>query len=537
MNHIELFTGCGGLALGLVKADFKLLMANELSPMAAQTFVYNFFNEDLEKLAREEENGENVKLLHTLWLSSKYNSLKDRLKENPFEYPAIENGFSDIPDSAKNLCGKMIVGSIVTLNKHLRENPKFCDELNSVFAEKGGLDVVTGGPPCQGFSLAGKRIKDDHKNSLPMEFINFVNITRPKVALLENVSGILRPFLDDNGNSHYAWYEVAKGFASIGYIPLCLHLNARHVGVAQNRPRFFMISVREDVLKAIDRTSTASNNLLLRSTYELFSQSVSFFEKITNTGLELEYGHLDFIDATIADGAKKLKGTIFENLATSKDRSVYKAIRDLASNSEKMSTYVKAINKLFRIRDNVSKIENHELRKHSPQVERRFRIYQILRDIDDNSVTKNVLRILRGQAQELSEDAWKKLSDCRFLLEHGEDDFFNEKKELENFLQQHSTQKHSQKSLVKDKPAPTALTIPDDVCHYDSNQLRVLTVREMARIQSFPDSFIFKSKITTGGDLRKFEVPQYTQVGNAVPPLFGYQIGKSLKKLLSAISG
>lgn len=57
----------------------------------------------------------------------------------------------------------------------------------------------------------------------------------------------------------------------------------------------------------------------------------------------------------------------------------------------------------------------------------------------------------------------------------------------------------------------------------------------MARIQSFPDNFVFRSKVTTGGQMRKFEVPQYTQVGNAVPPLLGLAIGKIIKTLLSKL--
>jgi DNA (cytosine-5)-methyltransferase 1 len=57
----------------------------------------------------------------------------------------------------------------------------------------------------------------------------------------------------------------------------------------------------------------------------------------------------------------------------------------------------------------------------------------------------------------------------------------------------------------------------------------------MARIQSFPDGFVFKSKVTTGGQMRKYEVPQYTQVGNAVPPLLGFAIGSVVKRLLDKI--
>ena len=57
----------------------------------------------------------------------------------------------------------------------------------------------------------------------------------------------------------------------------------------------------------------------------------------------------------------------------------------------------------------------------------------------------------------------------------------------------------------------------------------------MARIQSFPDNFVFRSKVTTGGKMRKFEVPQYTQVGNAVPPLLGLALGKSVAELLKLL--
>ena len=70
------------------------------------------------------------------------------------------------------------------------------------------------------------------------------------------------------------------------------------------------------------------------------------------------------------------------------------------------------------------------------------------------------------------------------------------------------------------------MTIPDDYVHYA--EPRVLTVREEARLQSFPDTFEFKGKETTGGKLRGQEVPQYTQVGNAVPPLLAKAIGETI---------
>lgn len=57
--------------------------------------------------------------------------------------------------------------------------------------------------------------------------------------------------------------------------------------------------------------------------------------------------------------------------------------------------------------------------------------------------------------------------------------------------------------------------------HYHHDELRTLTVLEMARFQSFPDNFLFRSKVTTGGQMGRFEVPQYAQVGNVVPFLLG----------------
>lgn len=90
-----------------------------------------------------------------------------------------------------------------------------------------------------------------------------------------------------------------------------------------------------------------------------------------------------------------------------------------------------------------------------------------------------------------------------------------------------------ERSLISDKlnytvldplgQSPTVVTIPDDFIHYAKP--RTLTVREMARLQSFDDDFVFQGKRTTGGDLRKSDIPQYTLVGNAVPPLMARAIG------------
>lgn len=90
------------------------------------------------------------------------------------------------------------------------------------------------------------------------------------------------------------------------------------------------------------------------------------------------------------------------------------------------------------------------------------------------------------------------------------------------------TKKRNYTCLSEDRPSTTIMTIGDDYAHYGAN--RSLTVREMARLQSFDDSFVFQGKRSTGGEKRKLETPQFTQVGNAVPPLMAHAIALEILK-------
>ena len=97
------------------------------------------------------------------------------------------------------------------------------------------------------------------------------------------------------------------------------------------------------------------------------------------------------------------------------------------------------------------------------------------------------------------------------------------------------TRKNSRKRLDPEGQAPTMVTLPDDFIHpYED---RILSVREMARFQSFDDSFEFLGKRTTGGEKRKVEVPQYTQVGNAVAPLVAKAVAEAISIALKKEAG
>ncbi|MGX1927161.1 DNA cytosine methyltransferase [Vibrio sp. NH-7] len=517
MNHIELFAGCGGLSLGLDSVGFELLLANEISPMAAETFTYNFFKENLLEKADNQEKPENA-----LWVSSQFEELKPRLRENPFEYPELGKGVNDFETYAPHqLKGKMLVGDIKHINQLLSENQELKNSISHAFNGTNlGVDLVSGGPPCQSFSMAGMRKKDCDKNSLPWEFAKFVEHVQPKIALLENVTGILRPFSDDDGNKYHAWFEVAKVFASLNYVPLCLHINAKYAGVAQNRPRFIMISVRRDYLNNIIHTFSEKEQTLFESGIAL-SNSM-------NDNIEPEFGILQCFDVEKQENA--FKNTFLQSLIQFKGHefSVKQAIDDLCTNNAK-SYYVNLINDLLGER--TEEIDNFTPKMNSESVQRRFRIYQVLTKVS-KTTEKEVKEVLKGKEVELTDIAAQELMGFDFLFENEQSlRKAIDGEEILSLLLAHKTKKQTQKALNPDAPAPAALSIPDDACHYDP--LRTLTVREMARVQSFPDSFVFRSKLSTGGLSRRFEVPQYTQVGNAVPPLLGRTLGYIIKDLLN----
>lgn len=91
------------------------------------------------------------------------------------------------------------------------------------------------------------------------------------------------------------------------------------------------------------------------------------------------------------------------------------------------------------------------------------------------------------------------------------------------------TGKNQQRAISRDSvPMITVVSIPDDYVHYNERMPRTLSVRECARLQTFPDHFHFLGKRTSGGIRRRIEVPQYTQVGNAVPPRVARALGEMI---------
>jgi DNA (cytosine-5)-methyltransferase 1 len=103
------------------------------------------------------------------------------------------------------------------------------------------LDILSGGPPCQGFSLAGQRIGDDPRNKLFLDFVRVANYFRPKFVVFENVSGIMSM---QNGAVQHA---IITEFKRIGYSCHSALLNAADYGVPQFRKRYILIASRDKI--------------------------------------------------------------------------------------------------------------------------------------------------------------------------------------------------------------------------------------------------------------------------------------------------
>jgi len=533
LTHIELFAGCGGMSLGLDSAGFELFFANELSPMAGETFAYNILNENLNSLSKERKNASK-----SLWIKSNYpqNDLENRLRENPFS--TATGKFSDLSKNI-NLKEKLLIGNIDHLLDFLDKNPKIVKELKA-----NNIDLVSGGPPCQSFSLAGRREKDNHKNQLPLSFARFAGLLQPKTVLLENVKGITAPFTeeDEEGkHKYYAWLEVSKAFALEGFVPVCMMLNSKYFGVPQNRPRFILQAYRKDVFTKLKKLQ-AKNKILLTSEgfYNLVITNKNNLDNITVK---------DFKYYDIENNPELFDGIILPKISHLNNDFITTndAIEDIKDTSIKYELnkthgkYANSINAIFsHDLNNSNQIKNHEVRTHNFLVKSRFRFYQVIEQFQ-NGLKKGATDLFTGK--DISKELLDKLKiefskhELLFLNNNGDEiSKVATNTEVETLIKSIPTRKHSQRALRKLEPAPAQLTIPDDLCHYDPKEPRTLTVREMARFQSFPDWYEFRSKVTTGGDMRKFEVPQYTQVGNAVPPVLAKALGNVIKTQIETLS-
>ena len=398
-KYIDLFAGCGGLSLGLHNAGWKGLFAIEKSPDAFKTLEYNLIQ-----------------------------------NKNHFNWPKW------LPQQALEI-------------NYVIEN--FGKELKSLNRK---VDLVAGGPPCQGFSMAGRRREDDLRNNLITSYINFIQIIQPKILFFENVKGFTMEFKKnkDKGKEYASFVENELNNA--GYYVKGQLVNFGDYGVPQKRTRFILVGVRKDLKHLTQETADI------------------FFSKIQKN----KHSFLSEKNLTIATNLEDaISDLLKENgLRESPDTKSFEA--------GVYSPIVSSYQKLMRQGIDNEIADSHRFPKHRPDIIAKFQVI---------------------------------LNNCR-------KNFDIDAKTREHF----NIKKHTIIPLDKNSKTPTITTLPDDYIHY--SEPRILTVREYARIQSFPDWYQFQGKYTTGGKRRTQEVPRYSQIGNAIPPLFAEQGGLILKELI-----
>lgn len=331
---------------------------------------------------------------------------------------------------------------------------------------KGHLTLLSGGPPCQGFSLAGRRTQSDPRNALTDDYIQMVKLLAPRFLLIENVKGFTIPFKKNASSEIDAIpysEQVKLRLTEAGYTVYSDLIDLSRFGVPQTRKRFILIAIRNGD-RALSKLGNASP--------------------------------LDLLDA---DRRNFLKA---KRLSTKKLISVREAIGDLETNGANLipctdSPY-KAYLKVDYDADGLRSPFIKLMRKNAKTQPNSLRLPK------HNNSTINQFRLILETCAK-----GKTLTDL-------------DRKRL-------SIKKHALTPLKSSQPSATVTTLPDDIVHY--SEPRILTARENARLQTFPDTFQFFGKYTTGGAGRKTDCPRYTQIGNAVPPLFAEAVGRVLKQL------
>lgn len=440
---VDLFCGAGGCSEGLIQAGFHIVFSSDISDMVEETYRHRHAQLGLIQ-------GENT------WFER-----------------------ADIRD----LTGDIIRNRIANL-QFFRGG------------EVPDIDLMIGGPSCQGFSRAGRRDKSDPRNMLFGEYVRVINEIRPKYIVLENVEGFMdMQFMGYKGldlpNEPGPIYPdgsvtptlLRSELSRIGYHTLEPKiLNAADYGVPQRRNRVIFIGYRE-------------------------GQAIPHYpEPILD-----EKHHLTLKDAI---------GDLIVDDVIRHDNNARRSKYQIESQKGRTpSVEGKPISQN-------GDITCTELSKLTPVVIERFSLF------DQGETGANLRKRVMTQGIDISDKPALIALCCRELHMQQKNviDLYKNAKATEEQVDILLTKKNIRQRWDPNQPSATIVSIPDD--YISPWEDRTFSVREMARCQSFDDSFEFLGKRTTGGLRRRIEVPQYTQVGNAVPPLLAKAVAEEIMKVL-----
>ena len=478
LTYIDLFCGAGGLSIGLANAGFELIYANDFNKESIQTFKHNL------KMTHPHLNSDNI----------------------------IEGDITELYKclDTKRVYRKKIGYKTVTTDseKNMKKKAADLDEKHFDLVKKvKTVDLLCGGPPCQGFSMIGKSKKstveerskgfiNDSRNYLFKYFLKFAESYRPKIILIENVKGI-------QSSSNFKDL-IINNIKRLGYKAESYVFSSNDFGIPQLRNRIFFIGIRSDLdihpnkiyfklNKIIERVKSNSKVNLGDAIYDL-PQIISN----PNPNNYRSKNEIPF----------KNRNSFGMNVSSEK----YSDIIDI----KKSNSYIKKINTFKGKIMFPDFLYNHKSR------------YNNLRD-------KHIFKYLKEGLYLNHPDNFKALNGDGKIMKNGEEfkgiDYVKNYDENGNKIASSFSDKYF-KLNSKDNSKTIIAHLETDGNSYvhppiekNKNNLkyaRSITPREAARIQSFPDWYKFE------GNLRN----QFRQIGNAVPPLLAYEIGKELKNVL-----
>lgn len=336
------------------------------------------------------------------------------------------------------------------------------------------IDVVIGGFPCQGFSIANsKRSMDDTRNFLYLELLRVIKDKKPKFFVAENVKGLLSM---DNGQ---VIKMIINDFESIGYKVDYKLLNAADYGVPQNRERVIIIGNKLGLENPFPKPTHCDPNLITNN---------NFIPHITTKEAIGFLKDIEIVNGKSKDYIKINNRTIYNHVASINVKDSFFA-RKYDVDQADICDYLR----LWRNKSNwsVNKIDKHFGYKHTAG-------HWFRKDNNSGSIPK-------------PEDWWE----LKKIL--GFDDKYDEK--VTTFIEKPIQFEQSLRITNWDTPSDT-ITATSPEIHI--NKKRRLSARECAILQTFPDDFIFYGSLNS----------LYRQIGNAVPVKFAEKIALSIKKTI-----
>ena len=470
LTAIDLFAGAGGFSLGLRRAGFDVVLANEYSVDAEWTYRHNILDHTPEGLFPERPDEPSTRVRKEYRAAARQQMLKER-EELPQDFERLMRG-GDIREVLPDRWMR-------TWLKH----------------RSSGVDLLVAGPPCQGFSCAGKACPDDERNLLVHEATRIIGVVQPRIAILENVPGMLQcnadlireiglklSSRDKNRPGYYVYAELVHG---------------EPLGVPQTRRRLLIIGVRRDLVHP--NASERLPRLLFpvacpdsRPTDgRLLAAAVPTGSSLTAKDILSDLAGIPPLYGTGTSWSQPYRRNGRRDL--SRFLREVRAVRSQYLHGEIMGSAGEAA---------LQGYFNHEASSHLPHVARRL---QLLRTAATSSPEARKHRCSSGWLRRQFSEQFPELV----------------------------TKKVSQRVLLEDEwPMLTVTSLPDDIVHHAED--RIPTVREVARLQTFPDWFEFKGVRTTGAERRRagVYVPQYTQVANAVPPRFAHAVAARIRQFL-----